>query len=142
MAAQDEIPASSTPGDAPEPSVDVRTLEAFADAWNRHDVDALMAFMTDDCEFLAAIGPEACGTRWTGRDAVRAAYAKVWADFPDARWTEGRHVVCGDRGFSQWTFVGTRAADGVRVEVDGIDVFTFVGGRIRVKDTYRKQRTG
>jgi ketosteroid isomerase-like protein len=23
-------------------------LQAFADAWNRHDVDALMSFMTDD----------------------------------------------------------------------------------------------
>ena len=27
------------------------TLQAFADAWNRHDVDALMSFMTDDCVF-------------------------------------------------------------------------------------------
>ncbi len=35
-----------------------------------------------------------------------------------------------------------RAADGVRVEVDGVDVFTCVGERIRVKDTYRKQRNG
>ena len=26
-------------------------LQAFADAWNRHDVDALMSFMSDDCVF-------------------------------------------------------------------------------------------
>ena len=122
--------------------VDTSGLQAFADAWNRHDVDALMSFMTDDCEFRTAAGPQACGSVARGRDAVRAAYARVWADFPDARWTDARHAVAGDRGFSQWTFVGTRASDGLRVEVDGVDVFTFDGGRIRIKDTYRKQRTG
>lgn len=31
-----------------ESQVTVDTLQAFADAWNRHDVDALMTFMTDD----------------------------------------------------------------------------------------------
>jgi steroid delta-isomerase-like uncharacterized protein len=122
--------------------VDVRTLEAFADAWNRHDADALMSFMSDDCAFHASAGPEACGTRATGRDAVRAAYEKVWADFPDAQWTRARHFVAGVRGVSEWTFVGTRASDGQRVEVDGCDVFTFDGDRIRLKDSYRKQRTG
>ena len=131
---------------APEPattvSVDVAALEAFAAAWNRHDVDALMTFMTDDCEVRGSIGPDVCGTRTVGRDAVRAAYVKVWTDFPDAQWAQGRHFVAGDRGVSEWIFKGTRAADGVRVEADGCDLFTFSGGRIRVKDSYRKQRVG
>jgi len=35
------------PSETAEVSVD--TLQAFADAWNRHDVDALMSFMTEDC---------------------------------------------------------------------------------------------
>jgi ketosteroid isomerase-like protein len=29
-------------------TVTVADLQAFADAWNRHDIDALMRFMTDD----------------------------------------------------------------------------------------------
>ena len=123
-------------------TVGVAELEAFAAAWNRHDVDALMSFMTDDCEFRTSIGPDVCGSRAVGRDAVRAAYTKVWTDFPDAQWAGGRHFVAGDRGVSEWTFKGTRAADGVRVEADGCDLFTFSGGRIRVKDSYRKQRVG
>jgi len=32
--------------------VTVEFLEAFANTWNRHDVDDLMSFMTDDCIFL------------------------------------------------------------------------------------------
>ena len=123
------------------PAVTVDHLDAFAQAWNRHDIDALMAFMTDDCVFHAWTGPEASGTRYIGRDAVRAAYAKAWADFPDAQWTRARHMVSGPRGLSEWTFVGTRASDGQRVEVDGGDVFTFRGDKIRVKDSWRKLRT-
>ena len=57
-------------------------LQAFADAWNRHDVDAIMSFMTADCVFEASAGPDVCGTRYAGRDAVRAGFAEVWATFP------------------------------------------------------------
>jgi len=122
------------------PAVSVQVLEAFADAWCRHDVDALMACMADDCVFHTSAGPEASGTRHVGREAVRAAFAKAWADVPDAQWTRARHFVSGNRGVSEWTFTGTRASDGVRIEVDGCDIFTFSGDKIRVKDSWRKQR--
>jgi hypothetical protein len=109
------------------PAVTVDHLDAFAQAWNRHDIDALMSFMADDCVFHAWTGPDASGTRHIGRDAVRAAYQKAWTDFPDAQWTRARHVVTGARGLSEWTFVGTRASDGQRVEVDGCDQLHLPG---------------
>ena len=115
------------------------TLQAFADAWNRHDVDALMTFMTDDCVFEASAGPDACGARYAGTEAVRAAFAEVWATFPDAHWGSARHFVHGDRGVSEWVFTGTRV-DGSRVEVNGCDLFTFRGGKIALKNSYRKNR--
>jgi steroid delta-isomerase-like uncharacterized protein len=96
--------------------ITTEVLQAFADAWNRHDVDALMSFMTEDCVFEASAGPEVCGTRYAGRESVRASFAEVWATFPDAHWGNARHFVCGDRGVSEWTFTGTRT-DGTRVEV-------------------------
>ena len=114
-------------------------LQAFADAWNCHDVDALMSFMTDDCVFDASAGAEVCGTRFEGREAVRAAFAEVWTTFPDAHWGNARHFVCADRGVSEWTFTGTRV-DGTRVEVHGCDVFRFRDGKIALKDSYRKNR--
>jgi steroid delta-isomerase-like uncharacterized protein len=119
--------------------VTTQFLQAFADAWNRHDVDALMSFMTDDCVFEASAGPEACGARSEGRDAVRKSFSEVWATFPDAQWSDARHFVCGDRGVSEWTFTGTRL-DGTRVEVHGCDLFTFRNGKILVKNSYRKNR--
>jgi len=119
--------------------VTTEVLQAFADAWNRHDVDALMSFMTDDCVFEASAGPDACGTRYAGREAVRAGFAEVWATFPDAHWGNARHFVRGDRGVSEWTFKGTRT-DGTRVEVNGCDLFTFRDGKIALKNSYRKNR--
>ena len=119
--------------------VTVATLESFGDAWNRHDVDALMSFMSDDCVFQTAGGPDACGTRHVGRAAVRTAFAAAWATLPDAQWRNARHFVQGDFGVSQWTFTGT-AADGSRVETDGVDLFTFQGGKIVLKNAFRKAR--
>ena len=108
------------------PEVTTEVLQAFADAWNRHDIDDLMSFMTEDCVFEASAGPDVCGARYTGRDAVRVGFAEVWKTFPDAHWGNARHFVQGARGVSEWTFTGT-PADGTRVEVQGCDLFTFSG---------------
>ena len=119
--------------------VTVEMLQAFADAWNRHDPDGLMSFMSDDCVFEASAGLDVSGTSYIGREAVKAGYIEVFASFPDAHWGNARHFVHGDRGVSEWTFTGTRT-DGSRVEVNGCDLFTFRAGKIALKNSYRKNR--
>jgi ketosteroid isomerase-like protein len=114
-------------------------LQAFAEAWNRHDLDALMSMMTTDCVFQASGGHAVDGERHEGSAAVRAAFAAVFEQYPDARWLSARHFVAGDRGVSEWTFSGTRK-DGTRVEVIGCDVFTFRNDKIAVKNSFRKNR--
>jgi len=123
----------------PDGIVTVEDLQAFADAWNRHDVDALMSFMTDDCVFESSAGPDVFGIRYVGPQAVRDGYSQVWRNFPDAHWGNARHFVLGDRGVSEWTFTGTKA-DGTRIEVHGCDLFTFRNGKIALKNSYRKNR--
>lgn len=120
--------------------VSVETLQAFADAFNRHDVNTLMTFMTDDCVFEVSWGPEVYGERHVGQAAVRAGFSKVMQTYPDAQWNDPTHFVAGDRGVSEWRFTGTHI-NGDKVEVDGCDVFTFRGGKIHVKNSYRKIRT-
>jgi hypothetical protein len=49
----------------------VDTLQQFSNAWNAHDLDTLMGFMSEkDCEFHQAAGPDLFGTSWRGRDQV------------------------------------------------------------------------
>jgi len=114
-------------------------LQEFADAFNRHDLDALMSMMTTDCVFEASAGNDVDGQRHVGQDAVRAAFAAVFEQYPDARWGGARHLVHGDRGVSEWTFTGT-LKDGRRVEVRGCDLFTLRNGKIAVKNSFRKNR--
>jgi ketosteroid isomerase-like protein len=120
-------------------AVTADTLAAFSDAFNRHDADALMGFMTEDCVFDAAGGPEVYGTRFVGRAEVRAAFEAVFRTFPDAHWGEGCHYVAGNRGVSEWVFTGTHA-EGWRIEAEGCDLFEFRDGLIAVKRAFRKER--
>ena len=112
----------------------------FGEGWNRHDVDCLMTFMADQCVFESTAGPDACGTRHTGRERVREAFARVFSVFPDAQFGDARHFVSGDRGVSEWFFTGT-TADGKKIEVNGCDLFTFANNKIVVKSSYFKSRS-
>lgn len=118
---------------------DIAFLQAFNKAWNDHDIESLMRFMTDDCEFHAVGGPDLMGKSFIGREQVREGFMLAWTNFPDAAWLDGDHFVVGDRGVSESTFVGTKA-DGTRVEARMVDVFTFKDGKIKVKNAFRKDR--
>lgn len=117
----------------------IEFLQAFGDAWNRHDIDALMGMMADDCAFHAVAGPALLGRSFVGRDAVRAGFELAWQTFPDAQWLDGEHFVVGDRGVSETTFKGTKV-DGTRIEARMVDIFTFRDGKITVKNAFRKDR--
>lgn len=116
-----------------------QTLEAVFEAFNRHDAEAVVSHMSDDVVFDTIGGDEAYGTRITGRDAVKAAFEGVWANFPDVQWRNHTHFACGDRGVSEWTFTATQS-DGNVIEADGCDLFRFRDGRIVEKKAFRKNR--
>jgi len=114
-------------------------LQSFADAFNAHDVNAIMSHMTNDCVFEASAGPDFDGEKFSGQEEVKKAFEDVFALFPDAHWGNPQHFISGNRGFSEWTFTGTKS-DGTKVEVTGCDLFTFKNGKIAVKNSYRKNR--
>ena len=119
--------------------VSTEFLQAFADAWNAHDLDAMMSFMADECVFQLSAGPDVDGKRYEGSENVRAGYKAVLEAFPDGRWRDASHFVAGDRGVSEWTFTAT-GVDGKPIEVRGCDLFTFRDGKIAVKNSFRKSR--
>lgn len=118
---------------------DVELLKAFSEALNRHDIDAVMSMMTDDCVFHAVAGPELQGKTFSGQAEVRQGLENAWKTAPDACWVDGEHFVVGDRGFSETTYKGM-TTDGVRSEARMIDAFTFRDGKIAVKNAFRKNR--
>jgi len=117
--------------------VDVRTLQAITDAFNHHDVDAIMSFFADDATFDAPRGRDPHGTRFAGKDAIASAFRARFDGLPDIEYRAGRHFVSGDRGSSEWLLTGT-TPEGVRVEVQGCDLWEFRGDEVVRKDSYWK----
>ena len=118
----------------------VRKLEHIAAGFDTHDLDGIMAHFADDAVFDGPRGSEKWGARFTGREAIREAFAARFAGIPDVRYQEDAHFVDGDRGASEWTLSGT-TTDGGRIEVRGCDLWTFRDGRVVKKDSFWKIRT-
>lgn len=118
-------------------AVTVATLEQILDAFNRHDLDAIMAFFTEDAILEAPRGPDPWGSRFVGQAAVREGLAARFTGIPDVHYSEDRHWVRGDRGASEWLLTGTTTA-GERIAVRGCDLWEFRDGLIARKDSYWK----
>ena len=63
--------------------VTVETLARVLAAFNRHDLDAIMAFFADDALMEMPRGPEPWGTRFVGKAAVREGLVGRFAGIPD-----------------------------------------------------------
>jgi taurine dehydrogenase small subunit len=115
-------------------------LRRVFEGFNRHDLDAIMSDLSEDCVLETPRGPDPWGSRFVGRDQVRRALAARFDGIPDVRYDDGAHFAAGDRGASEWTISGT-TSDGERIEVRGCDLWTFgEDGRIVRKDSYWKIR--
>jgi len=117
--------------------MDVEGLKRVLEAFNRHDLDAIMSFFTEDCVFQMPRGPAPSGRGAVGKDAVRALLATRFEGLPDVHYGDDRHFVAGDRGVSEWLLTGTTRS-GERIEVRGCDLFEFRDGKISRKDSYWK----
>ncbi|MCW3012059.1 MAG: putative snoaL-like polyketide cyclase [Solirubrobacterales bacterium] len=112
-------------------------LQALLDAFNTHDLDAIMAFFTEDCVFDTPRGSAPGGRRLVGREAVRAGFRARFEGIPDIAYEDARHWTAGDRGVSEWTIRGTQAS-GAPIEVRGCDLFEFTHGKVSRKDSFWK----
>jgi steroid delta-isomerase-like uncharacterized protein len=117
--------------------VEIPQLEGFLDAFNDHDVDAIMSFFSDDCVLDMPRGPGPGGRRLAGKEQVREGIQSRLDGIPDVHYGDERHFACGDRGASEWTIRGTQAT-GEPIEVRGCDLFEFRDGKISRKDSFWK----
>ena len=118
--------------------VTVEMVTAIVDAFNRHDVDAIMSYCADDIVWVMARGPDPWGRKYEGAAEVRQALVDRFNSIPDAQWRDGQDYVLGDVGVSEWTLVGT-TTQGEKLELLGCDLWKFRDGKVIKKDTYWKQ---
>jgi steroid delta-isomerase-like uncharacterized protein len=104
-------------------------IERYNQAWNDHDVEAIVAMHAPDMVFEN----HTAGEHVAGED-VGPHIAGIFRNWPDLRF-EGRRLYAREElVVSEWTAHATK--DGRKLEWDGIDVFPIEDGLIKRKDVY------
>jgi ketosteroid isomerase-like protein len=99
-------------------------LDRFTEALNAHDLDAVMALVTDDIVFEAT-SPAPDGTRYLGRAEVAGAWSEMLASTPKANFAVEEQFCAGaDRAVVRWHYDW---GDG---HVRGVDVIKVRDGKI------------
>ena len=110
-------------------------IERFNEATNRHDVDGMMALMSDDVVFESTSAPD--GERVEGQQAVRACWEELFRVSPNARFEAEEIIASDDRCTVRWRYLFD--ADHPEAgHVRGVDVFRVSNGRIVAKLSYVK----
>lgn len=109
----------------------IATVRAFGDALNAHDVDRVMALMTEDCIFENT-SPSPDGERFHGQEEVRGFWQRFVDGSPNAHFTEEEIFAAGDRCVVAWRY------DWGNGHVRGVDLFRVRDGKVSEKISYVK----
>jgi len=127
------------PGNPPVDKLTRSTIAAvdrFNEAFNRHDVDAVMAAMTKDCVFENTYPPPD-GERFEGRDAVRGFWEKFFRSSTNAVFKTEEIFAEGDRCVVRWRY-DWAGKDGKPGYVRGVDIIRVREGKVAEKLSYVK----
>jgi steroid delta-isomerase-like uncharacterized protein len=122
--------------------------ERYVDAWNSHDAEQIEPLVTPDVVWLDPALTEPARGVHEVKDFMR----RAWVAFPDLRLSSGPLWVepHGDSMTWAWRMEGTHrgtidppgfAATGKRIDLDGIDVWDFAGGRLERYRAYYDMAT-
>ena len=108
----------------------------FTDATNLHDVDRMLALVSDDVVFEGTTPPD--GVRIEGnKDALRDLWETLFRDSPNAAVETEEMIISGDRCtvLLRYVFDTERPDHG---HVRAVDVIRVAGGKITEKLSYVK----
>jgi len=111
------------------------TIDKFNEAFNRHDADALAAFLTEDTVFEDT-SPQPDGRRVEGKAAVVEFWRSWFAHNGDAKFEAEEVFVSGDRAVVLWVYRKRR--NGQPWHLRGVDIFRVRDGKVAAKLAYVK----
>jgi ketosteroid isomerase-like protein len=124
------------PQNVPSAEQNTRTaINNFNEAFNRHDADALAAFLTDDTVFEDT-SPAPDGRCIDGKAAVIDFWREWFARNADAHFDAEETIVTGNRAVVLWVYRKMR--NGQPWHIRGVDIFTVRNGKVAAKLAYVK----
>ena len=111
-------------------------LAAFSRHWAEHNIDGLLELMTEDCLYLASVGPEP-GKTFRGQEQVRVGILEMFRYDLTERSEVYNLFIAGDRAAWEWKYYHTDS-DGNEILTHGCDLFEFTGDKISCKQAFRK----
>ena len=118
-------------------------IDRYNEAWNDHDVDAILELHTDDSVFEN----HTTGDVNVGKEAIGTAIRGIFTVFPDLTFETRRAYIRDNLVVQEWTARGTHLGKmsragleveptGKTVEYRGMDVIPIEGGLVARKDVY------
>ncbi len=117
------------------PLATMELVKRFEDSYNRHDPDALMADMTDDCVFEHVAPDGKSFGRFEGYEQVRGFWASLPANMPNYHFETEDVFATDDRCAYRWILTFD-LPDGTQAVHHGVDIYTIRDGKISEKYTY------
>jgi len=119
------------------------TMDRYADAWNRHDIDGILALHTEDSVFEN----HTSGGKAVGLAELRALLESVFSTLPDLRFENRRRHIQGDLVVVEWTARATFSCPitrggssylptGQQLVWDGMDLIPMRAGKVTGKHVY------
>ena len=122
-----------------EAGITISLLESMNDAYNRKDIDTVMAFFDEDAVFDHATGPDINGIRFTGSKNIRKVFQSLFENVKSVSWNAVDTRIFGDKAYCEFHRVAKLKSGEVQ-DFLSIDVLTFREGLIIHKDTFYKNR--
>jgi len=110
-----------------------RALRSYVDAFNRHDIERVMA-----CFDEKPVVVDMLGKRHEGREQIRRFYEAQFALFPGARCDIKAVAGHASTGMAETEFHGTHAKTGKVVTACGPEVVEFAGDKIKTLRDYHR----
>ena len=128
--------------DQDSPAALESAIARYNEAWNAHDVDAIMAMHAPDMVFQNHTAGESAEG-----EAAREHIASIFRTWPDIEFSTRRLYVRDGLVVQEWTATATHASEmrrgdlvaeptNRRISWDGLDVIPFEEGLVKRKDVY------
>jgi steroid delta-isomerase-like uncharacterized protein len=128
--------------DSDSPVALEQAIERYNEAWNDHDVDAIMGMHAPDMVFHNHTAGESAEG-----EEVRGHLASIFGTWPDIRFETRRLYVRDGLVVQEWTATATHTSTMRRGDIvaeptneqvrwDGMDVIPFQDGLVKRKDVY------